>query len=209
MQTQTAPLAPRYASWPAREEEIVTVLADGPSLHESPHRAAESVCGPVVAVNRALRYSDAIPIDVWAMADDPTNLWDWSDPHRPDGLRYFTVHQNLLVWSELVQDISRLYCWPKTEMNEHPKTSNGQYALVPTIFHVLAWLLKLGTKRVRLLGCDMAGSGNPGVDWKLDEELGWRFRWGAERFFLARSMKHYRARGARIDRWVSPRKRTT
>lgn len=195
-------LNPRYPTWPEVPQDVVTVVCEGPSAHWSQAKLRAYCKGPVVAVNRAIAYP--VPVDFWATADDPTKLWEWGQAFLHRRTRLFSTHTSLMIWSELLPDIRRVYHWPATEMR-HPdlEDENGQFPLVPTLFHVLAWLLHLGTKEVRLLGADFMGSGTPFIEWswKPMTDADYENRWAVERLYLARSMDHYRAKGARIVRW--------
>lgn len=194
-------LNPRYPSWPERPEEVVTVVCEGPSAHWNQKKLRRHAKGPVVAVNRAIAYP--LPVDFWATADDPNKLWEWSQDYLHERTRFFTTHTSLLAWKGLLPDIQRVYHWHSSEMREdYLEDENGQYPLIPTLFSVLAWLLHLGVKEVRLIGSDFMGSGTPFLDsWKPLADEDYQARWRVERLYLAHSMKHYRAKGARITRW--------
>lgn len=204
-------LEPVYArTFPEKPERSATVVCEGPSAcFASPdelHRAC--LDGPVIAVNRAIHFSDVIPIDVWATTDDPRNLWEWAQPFLPEATKLFTVEDKAFVWEKLLPDFSKLYAWHPSSMDaEGLIDEHGLHPLVPTLFPVLAWLLHLGTKHVHLVGVDMAGSGTPfAPDWHEDADEGYQIRWAVEREFLAHSVRFYRAKGARITRWDRSRK---
>lgn len=202
----TEVLSPVYSSvWPERRLERVTVVCEGPSaLRASPadlHAAA--LDGPIVAVNRAIAFSDVLPIDVWATTDDPRNLWEWAQPHLHDETKLLSVEDKVIVWQKLLPDFSRLYAWHPSSMDaEGLQDEHGLHPLVPSLFPVLAWLLHVGARDVRLLGVDMVGSGTPFLDdYSDDADEGYQIRWAVEREMLAHTARHYRARGARITRW--------
>ena len=160
-----------------------------------------------MAVNRAIAYGAEIPIDIWATTDDPRVLWEAAQPHlRPD-VGFFTTVNNLLVWRDLGVDVGRLYHWRSTYMDDLRLEGEDTGPLIPTIFPVLAWLLHMGTKEVRLLGADMLGSGTPGIDYEPVADEGHQMRWEVERTMLAASMRQYRLRGARIRRWQQSKPR--
>jgi hypothetical protein len=159
----------------------------------------------VVAVNRAIQFADVIPFDCWATLDDPRHLWSWAQPHLHPRAKLFSSDgaPNILFWRDLLGDeqIQRLYTATPTYMDEL-KDSEGYPPMLPTLFHVLAWLLRLGVKRVRLVGCDMRGTGSPiAAEWREAEVDGWDYRWEIERELLRLSERKYRAAGARIERW--------
>ena len=195
-------LNPRYPSWPKVPEEVVTVVCEGPSAHWNQKKLKAYAKGPIVAVNRAIAYP--LPFDFWAQADEPTKLWDWGQDYLHERTRFFTTHVSLLSWSKLIPDIKRVYHWEASEMKEdYLEDENGHFPLVPTLFHVLAWLLFLKVKEVRLIGADFMGSGTPFIpeSWAPMANPDYENRWAIERLYLARSIDHYRAKGARIKRW--------
>jgi hypothetical protein len=202
------PLPRNFPGWPESPEGSVNVLCEGPSL--ALLEPANLLHGPVVAVNRALAVSSEVPIDCWATVDQPSNLWEWARPHLGADQALFTVYNHVGFWEDAIGHDginSRLYAWPPTfmgptETDEGFHDDRGRPPLVPTLFHVLAWLSSLvGTKRVRLFGCDMRGSGS-GESFSEAMDMGWVFRWRVERRMLALSTRHCRARGQRIERWA-------
>ena len=182
----------------------MNVLCEGPSiLGFAPE---DLLIGPTIAINRAIALRTA-PVDFWATTDNPHHLWEWSLPHRPERLRYFTTDQNLAVWHKLLgaDGIRRVYTAEMTDMGLESDT--GLPMTLPTLMPVCAWLLRLGCKRVRLFGCDMRGSGSPmSGDWAASEDRNWGSRWRAERVLLSHVFHLYRAHGARIERWAPRRK---
>lgn len=204
-----APLAPAYPLFPETRYRQATVVCEGPSACLASQEALRAALlpGPVIAVNRALAFSQTIPVDVWATMDDPRFLWEWGQEHLHPTTKLFSGSDapNIWIWRELLGDDAggRLYARKATYMDELAEySSDGLAPMLPTIFHVLAWLLQVGAKHVRLVGCDMAGKGSPiGPEWDPFPDQGHALRWSVERELLALSMKHYRARGARIERW--------
>lgn len=190
-----APRAPKQTSWPRSWARIVTVLADGPSVAAAPHRLSQAVLGPVIAINRALRFSSYVGIDYWAGLDDPKNIWDTVQEHRPETLRYLTCHSNLVALQGLGVPLRRIYALQATSMPGWQTSEDAAPPYVPTIVHVLAWCLKHGVKEVRLIGADMTGP-SPEIS-----EQASALRWAVERTMLAQAMRLYRAKGARIRRW--------
>lgn len=178
--------------WP-----VANVLCEGPSIQEIDPEAL--LLGPTVAVNHALSVP-GVKVDFWATSDDPRNLWSWSEKHRKPGLRYFSTDQNAGVWMLLLgKEIERLYSVVMTQIE---RDQNGIMVILPTIVPVLAWLLRLGVKRIRVFGADMAGMGSPLVsEWKHDPDWKWRSRWDVERVLFAHIARTARERGARIERW--------
>jgi hypothetical protein len=216
-QALLSPRRPACPDFPERKYLEATVVCEGPSAcRASPTRLREALLpGPVIAVNRALAFSQALPIDVWATMDDPRFLWGWGQEHLHGETKLFSGNDvpNIWLWRELLGETGgdRLYARPPTYMGEDqdpgetpPEAllwSDGKAPMVPTIFHALAWLLQVGVKRVRLIGCDMQGSGSPiGPDWNPEDDEGHALRWAVERYFMAHSFRHYRAKGARIER---------
>jgi hypothetical protein len=205
----TAVRPPRFPAWPETRHPRATVVCEGPSacLASSEALRASPLDGPVVAVNRAIAFSDRIPFDAWATLDDPRHLWGWAQPHLHQRTKLFSSDgaPNILFWRDILGDanIGRLYTRQPTYMDELADyTEGGQAPMVPTLFHVLAWLLQVGVRHVRLVGCDMDGSGSPlAPTWDRKNDEGHVYRWQVEREFLRLSEKHYRARGARIERW--------
>lgn len=196
------PKNPRYPSWPEQREEVATVICEGPSAHWNQKKLRAHAKGPIVAINRAIAYP--IPVDFWATSDDPSRLWEWAQDYLNPKTKLFTTHVSLMSWKGLVPDIRRVYHWHASEMREDfLKDENGQYPLIPTLFPVLAWLLHVGVKEVRLLGSDFMGSGTPFIEesWNPMADDDYQARWNVERLYLARSIDHYRAKGARIKRW--------
>lgn len=153
-----------------------------------------------MAINRAIQFSDTVPIDFWATTDDPRNLWvDYQECLHPT-TRLFSTRNNLLAWSSLLPDIQRLYHWEPTPMDAFA-LGDEDAPLIPTLFPVLAWILRQGTKEVVLIGADMIGSGTPGIDFRPVAEDGYDVRWLVERRMLALSILQYRNKGSRIVRW--------
>lgn len=160
-----------------------------------------------MAINRAIQFSDTVPIDFWATTDDPRNLWtDYQECLHPT-TRLFSTRNNLMVWNSLLPDIQRLYHWEPTFM-EDLVVGDELAPLIPTLFPVLAWILRQGTKEVVLLGADMIGSGTPGIDFRPVADDGHEYRWLVERRMLALSMRRYKAQGSRIVRWSKSKPRT-
>ena len=204
-----APLAPACPDFPETRYEAATVICEGPSACQASPEALRAALldGPVMAVNRALAFSGAVPVDVWATMDDPRFLWtDYQESLHP-AAKLFSGHDvpNIWIWREILGEEcgGRLYTRTPAYMEDMAEfTDDGKAPMAPTIFHALAWLLQVGVKRVRLVGCDMAGRGSPiGLEWDPIPDLAHELRWNVERGMLALSMKHYRARGARIERW--------
>jgi len=198
--TEERPLTPLHPTWPERPQETVTVLCEGPSVFLGRYELLAHSRGPVVAVNRAIAFSHEIPIDFWATTDDPLNLWEWAQPSLHEGTRLFSTRNNLMAWEAILPDIQRLYHWTSTYMDELA-VGDELAPLIPTLFPVLAWCLRQGAKEVRLLGCDMIGSGTPGIDFRPVADEGHVLRWEVERRLLALSHKQYRTQGSRIVRW--------
>lgn len=161
-------------------------------------------------MNRAIAFSAIVPFDAWATLDDPNHLWEWAKPSLHPRTKLFSSDgaPNILFWRDILGDagLGRLYTRQPTYMDELADyTDSGEPPMVPTLFHVLAWLLQVGVKRVRLVGCDMDGSGSPiGPTWSSTTDEGHKYRWQVEREFLKFSEKHYRSRQARIERWTFP-----
>lgn len=221
---RSAPKAPRCPSWPEVRFQEATVICEGPSACLASHEALRAAIldGPVVAVNRAIAFSAIVPVDAWATLDDPNHLWRWAQPHLHHRTKLFSSDgaPNILWWRDILGDanLGRLYTRQPTYMDELAEfTESGQAPMVPTLFHVLAWLLQVGVKRVRLIGCDMDGTGSPlqlsafassspegRMGWSPTNDEGHHYRWQIEREFLRLSEKHYQKRQARIERWTFP-----
>jgi len=182
------------------------VVCEGPSACYASSEALLGALlpGPCVAVNRAIMFSDVIPFDAWATMDDPRNLWGMAKKHLHERTKLFSGDEapNILIWRDILgDDVGKLYTRSPTYMDELTG-SDGLAPMMPTLFHTLAWLLQVGAKRVRLIGCDMEGSGSPiGPEWSPENDRGFHLRWQVEREMLRLSQEHYRARGARIERW--------
>lgn len=193
--------------WPEVSWPFANVLCEGPSILA--FDPADLLKGPIIAVNRAIALRTA-QAHFWATTDDPRHLWAWSEPYRPRGLRYFTTDQNLGVWQELLQeDITRVYSTEMTEMGLDDDI--GRPMTLPTLMPLLAWLLRLGIKRVRLFGVDMLGVGasidGPGYEpWEEKPDRKWDSRWLVERVLLSHVIRAYRAKGARCERWEPARR---
>ena len=190
----------------------MNVLCEGPGVLEASQ--ADLLPGPVVAVNRAIALSGVFPIDCWATVDDPRNLWEWSKPYRPRGLKLFTTENTLPIWHKLigVRGVNRkLYAPSPVFMEYVPETGEGYIGedgkppMLPTVIHLLGWLKKVGARRVRLFGCDMEGDGSPldGSTYTEQASEGSKFRWQVERALIALCMKMYRKDGSRLERWNS------
>ena len=197
-----APLAPSFAcSWPEKAQKRAVVLCEGASLWSGwkhPYRGC-----PVVAVNRAIAVARDFPVDVWATMDHPSNLWEWGQEFLHPETKLFTGDDKLLVWQRMLgpEILQRIYSWPCTPMDEL-QDEDGISPLVPTLFHVLPWLLSVGVKDVMLLGADFSGTSSPLLeDFSVHSDEGHALRWNVERIMLSLTMKQYRARGARITRW--------
>lgn len=152
-------------------------------------------------MNHALSIK-AAEADFWATTDNPMNLWEWSEPYRTDGLRFFTTDQNLGVWSELLgkRGIRRVYSSHLTQMGL--ETPDGMPIILPTLITLLGWLCRQKVKHVRIFGCDMRGQGSPLTGpWRRKADPNWESRWKVERILLAYTMRAYRLTGARIERW--------
>lgn len=205
----TAPRPPRFPTWPEDRHPRATIVCEGPSacLATSEALRASLLDGPVVAVNRAIAFADRLPFDAWATLDDPNHLWGWAQQYLHPKTKLFSSDgtPNILFWRDILGDVNlgRLYTRPPTYMDELADfTESGEAPMVPTLFHVLAWLLQVGVKHVRLVGCDMDGSGSPlAPTWDRVADEGHVYRWQVEREFLRLSQEQYRARGARIEQW--------
>lgn len=185
------------ALWPEIRWPVANVLCEGPSFRTLDHQAL--LLGPTIAVNRAI--ATHVPVDFWATSDDPRNLWAWAEPYRHPALRYFSTDQNAHIWVDLLPglELQKLYSTHHTEMG---RDEQGLAVILPTVMPTLAWLLRLGVKRVRLFGADMVGMGSPiSGDWKRDPDRSWESRWKIERVLLSHVARIYRGRGARIERW--------
>lgn len=206
-------LTPRFArTWPEKPQETVTVICEGPSAYferEALRRAVRASAGPVVAVNRAIALSCDVPIDMWATTDDPEKgNWDTHSNYMPDGCKLFSVECNLLQWERVLGgEWGKLYLWHNSYMDELADAEEPCPPLVPTLFPLLAWLLSQGVKDLRLIGCDMKGTHSPFIMEHYDHraDRGHELRWIIEREMLAHSIRHYRAKGARITRWNTQR----
>lgn len=186
--------------WP-----VANVLCEGPSIEKIDPDAL--LLGPTVAVNHALSVP-GVRVDFWATSDDPMNLWEWSEKHRTAGLRYFSTDQNAHIWYGVLGDrISRLLY--SVHMTTMGRDENGMLIILPTVIPLLAWLLRIGCKRIRVFGADMCGQGSPLVsEWKQDPDRHWRSRWAVERVLFAHAVRTARGMGARIERWKPvPKKR--
>lgn len=182
--------------WPEVRWPVANVICEGPSIEDFDPSAL--LLGPTVAVNRAIAIEAARP-DFWATSDDPRALWGWSEPYRKPGLRYFSTDQNAHIWVEMLPDFNLFYSVHMTPMG---RDDNGMLVILPTILPVLAWLMRLGVKRVRVFGADMRGMGTPLIgDWKHDPDRDWKSRWAVERVLFAHMARTARERGARIERW--------
>lgn len=190
------------ALWPEVTWPYVNVLCEGPSIKQ--FSRSDLLKGPVVAVNRTICLQNA-QAHLWATTDDPRHLWTWSEPHRREGLRYFTTDTNLLMWQQILgEDIKKVYSTPMTDMGQDD--ADGKIMTLPTLIPLLCWLLRVGSKRVRLFGCDMFGFGGsvegPGhEEWSEKSDRHWDSRWLIERVLLAHVSRLYRANGARVERW--------
>lgn len=193
-----------WRDWPETPWDAANVLCEGPSILDLD--PTELLLGPIIAVNHALAVE--APVDFWATSDSPRTLWAWSERHRRSGLRYFTTDQNVGAWQELLGDeVTSVYSGDPTQMGLDEKTQAP--VILPTLFPVLAWLLRLGVKDVRLFGVDMSGTASPihsSEAWSPVSDEGHRWRWRVERVLLAHFTRLYRAKGARIERW-NPRSR--
>jgi len=207
-------LRPRYVRrWPELKFPDANVLCEGPSIEKV--RAKDLLYGPTIAVNHALALSGRLPIDCWATIDHPMNLWEWGKDYLRDEVKLFTTENNLLLWEKAIGEDEvnkRIYALKPTYMesvNGSPALlgANGKPALIPTLIHVLGWLSHMGTKRVRIFGSDMYGSGSnlSFLPFSESEDIGWKCRWAVERRLLALSMKQYRNRGQRLERWAQSR----
>lgn len=205
IQVVHSPLAPDYPEWPEMPFSCATVVCEGPSAFNARPEdiLAECLPGPILAVNRAIAFSDDIPFDFWATFDDPQNLWGWAQPHLHPEAKLFTADGKVVLWGHLPVDLTRLYAWHQTIMEaKGMEDQNGLCPLVPTLFPLLAWILSLGVQEVKLIGVDMSGSGTPFLDdWQDVADEGYQLRWEVERQFLAHSARFYRAKGARLTRW--------
>ncbi len=203
------PLAPSCPDFPEKVYRQATIVCEGPGACEaSPLELAQALLdGPVIAVNRAIALSDRIPIDFWAMMDEPKMLWDWGIEQAHASVKFLSGddYPNIWLWRELLGEDcgGRLYVRSPTYMEALAEVSvDGAAPMMPTLFHVFAWLLQVGVKDVRLIGCDMRGQGSPlSPEWSPIEDEAHQLRWGIERFMVARSIKEYRKRGARLKRW--------
>lgn len=192
------------ALWPEMPWRYANVVAEGPSIAKfDPERL---LLGPVVAVNRALGIK-AVRADMWATTDNPANLWDWSEPHRNERLRYFTTDQNLGAWSSLLgeSNLRKIYSTDMTHMGMD--TPEGLPIILPTVITLLGWLVNMGVKRIRVFGCDMVGRGSPmGSDgWDDEQDPHWSSRWAVERILFAHTIREANEHGARIERWPKSR----
>jgi hypothetical protein len=201
--TKPAPLEPVFAKeWPETRDRRAVVLCEGASLWDGwmhPYRGC-----PVVAVNRAIAIARDFPVDVWATLDHPANLWEWAQEYLHPATKLFTGDDKAIVWQRMLgpEILQRLYAWPCTAMEEL-EDEDGLAPLIPTLFHVLPWLLSVGVREVDLLGADFSGTSSPLLeDFSITSDEGHALRWNVERAMLSLTMKQYRARGARIKRWT-------
>jgi hypothetical protein len=206
----TAAIAPAYPDWPETAYPTATVVCEGPgACFASPRELNQALLpGPVIAVNRAIKLSDRIPIDMWALMDDPKPLWEFAGDAIHPEVKFLSGNDmpNIWHWRELLGEdcAGRLYAKEPTYMeNLAAVTVDGMAPMLSTIFHVLAWLLKVRARHVRLIGCDMRGAGSPLAGrWNADDDEDFKFRWEIERVLLAHCVRQYRARGARLERWL-------
>jgi hypothetical protein len=93
----------------------------------------------------------------------------------------------------------RLYAWEDTVMD----ASERGIFILPTVVTLLAWLLKVGARHIRIFGSDMQGSGSPigHEPWSREETDAWGWRWGVERGLLAHAFRTLRSGGVRVERW--------
>jgi len=203
------PLAPSCHDFPETKYREATIVCEGPGACFASPRELAVACltGPIIAVNRAIALGDRIPIDVWATLDDPTALWEeWHEHVHPDA-KLFSGNDfpNIWRWRMILGEdgAGRLYTRTPTYMEELKEFSeDGAAPMMPTLFHALAWCLQVGVRHVRLLGCDMRGSGSPLAEsWAPEEDETFKVRWEIERKMLALSTKEFRKRGARLERW--------
>ena len=202
-------LAPSCPGFPETKYRSATIVCEGPGACLAGALELNQAClpGPIIAVNRAIGLSDRLPIDVWATMDDPLMLWEeWKGSlHEKAKLFSGNDFPNIWRWRMILGEdgSGRLYTRTPTYMEDFKDfTDTGEAPMMPTLFHVLAWCLQVGVKEVRLIGCDMRGTGSPlAGNWDAEEDTTYKIRWEIERRMLALSTKEFRKRGARLERW--------
>lgn len=208
--TLSRALPPSCPDFPETKYRQATIVCEGPGACQVSALELAQAClpGPVIAVNRAIAFSGRLPIDVWATLDDPHVLWrDWSG-HLHPGAKLFSGNDcpNIWMWREILGEDAggRLYVRSPTYMEDLAEVAvDGAAPMMPTLFHALAWLLQVGCREVRLVGCDMIGTGSPLMEsWSPTNDAEHQSRWDIERKLLALSIRQFRARGARLTRWL-------
>jgi len=199
--SQEDPIRHIAALWPEMPWPYANVLCEGPSIASLD--PGHLLKGPVLAVNRAIKLAETLRVDFWAISDRPTLLWEWAEPYRKEGLRYFSTDQNILPFVPLIGEkrLEKVYTTAPTAIQA---TKKG-YVILPTIVPLLGWLLRQGVRRVRVFGADMTGYGTPILNDYVKESEKARGRWIVERVLFSEAIRAYRERGATLERW--PKKR--
>lgn len=185
--------------------ETANVLADGPSILKV--RERQLLPGPTIAVNCAIRMEPWLPIDVWAVVDAPSVLWDAVNGHFKDHMDILTTGNNLVAWERRVplQRILAVEPIYISEAGVDVIDAKGRKILMPTLIFTLAYLFKYRkSEHVRVFGADMKGENgplHPFLPFREKDTDHSRMRWIAERVAFAQCIRWYRKEGRRLERY--------
>lgn len=199
-----------------------TILCPGPSLDKY-DPARDKLDGPVIAINVAMAaFPDS---DVWAIHKEFKLL--------TDGLAEYGTNFDLLdpreVWAMSGWDTN--YGKAAESFHDDPRRKNyireipfsGWPRGKPEFAELTGWesrvlwsdlavlcaagkAISRGIKRIRIVGCDMMGTGYGCIDggplkWKPDEDDLQRRKWRQHRSFLEKAVEEASAHGVEIEVW--------
>lgn len=187
-------------SWSNGSLQEWNLVSAGPSMMQV--RPEDLLAeGMTVAVNRAISMRNRIPIDIWAVWDDPTRLFDlgyqkyvyapltiWLGPNRFQ--EFYLAAMGLVdppAWEQDLDPLIGLRCMPwgvhLKDGHDLAGTPCKVAKLVCTLIYAIEKAVELGARHIRIFGADMVGSWSPG---KTEEECKekWGDRWSWERQVL-------------------------
>jgi hypothetical protein len=158
--------------------------------------------GTTVAINRAISIRNRVPIDVWAVWDDPNKLFElgygehvypplqiWVGPNRFQE-QYLAAMGRVEPpeWERLLHPLIGLRAMPWGTADGEHETLGAVQRTVFSLVYGIEKAVDLGARHIRIFGADMAG---PWAEGKTETEcvLAYGERWTWERETLRRCIE--------------------